>query len=51
MGNPVVHFEFLAKMREREGTKVMGAKAVPGGPVIGLFRDPEGHVIGLAQKA
>jgi predicted enzyme related to lactoylglutathione lyase len=40
----------LEAIEKRGGTKVMGPEAVPGGPIIGLFRDPEGHVIGLVQK-
>jgi uncharacterized protein len=39
----------LEAIEQRGGTKVMGPQAVPGGPIIGLFRDPEGHAIGLAQ--
>jgi len=32
------------------GAKMMGPDIVPnGGPTIGLFRDPEGHVIGLVE--
>lgn len=31
------------------GTRMMGPERVPGGPVIALFRDPEGHVVGLTQ--
>lgn len=41
----------LDAIEKRGGTKVMGPEEVPGGPIIGLFRDPEGHVIGLAQIA
>jgi uncharacterized protein len=29
--------------------RMLGPDQVPGGPVIGLFRDPEGHTIGLTQ--
>jgi predicted enzyme related to lactoylglutathione lyase len=28
---------------------MMGPDQVPNGPVIGLFTDPQGHVIGLVQ--
>ncbi|MGH7660469.1 MAG: VOC family protein [Vulcanimicrobiaceae bacterium] len=31
------------------GTRMMGPDDVPNGPTIGLFRDPQGHVIGLVQ--
>ena len=41
----------LDAIEQRGGTKVMGPDAGPGGPIIGLFRDPEGHVIGVAQGA
>jgi predicted enzyme related to lactoylglutathione lyase len=41
----------LETIEQRGGTKLMGPELVPGGPVIGFFRDPEGHVIGLAQRA
>jgi uncharacterized protein len=29
------------------GKRLMGPDQVPGGPMIGLFADPQGHVIGL----
>ena len=29
--------------------RMLGPDQVPGGPIIGLFRDPEGHTIGLTQ--
>lgn len=32
------------------GTVVLPATAIPGGPTIALFADPEGHVVGLAKK-
>lgn len=38
--------EALAKAESGGGTKVMGPVDVPGGK-IGLFTDPEGHLIGL----
>jgi predicted enzyme related to lactoylglutathione lyase len=38
--------EALAKAESSGGTKVMGPMDVPGGK-IGLFTDPEGHVVGL----
>jgi predicted enzyme related to lactoylglutathione lyase len=31
------------------GTRLMGPEAVPGGPTIGQFLDPEGHLVGLIQ--
>ena len=39
----------LDKAESLGGTRMMGPDQVPGGPVIGLFSDPEGHVIGVAQ--
>ena len=33
------------------GTHMMGPDQVPNGPVIGLFKDPAGHTIGLVQQA
>ena len=39
----------LAKLEELGGKKLMGPDQVPGGPVIALFADPEGHVIGLVH--
>jgi hypothetical protein len=29
----------------------MGPDQVPGGPVIGLFNDPEGHMVGVVGTA
>jgi predicted enzyme related to lactoylglutathione lyase len=31
------------------GTKMMGPDHVPGGPIIGLFQDPQGNTVGLVQ--
>jgi predicted enzyme related to lactoylglutathione lyase len=31
------------------GSRMMGPSQVPNGPIIGLFKDPQGHTIGLAQ--
>lgn len=28
---------------------MMGPEHVPGGPTIGLFKDPQGHTIGLVE--
>jgi len=39
----------FAKIEEHGGTRMMGPDKVPDGPVIGLFRDPEGHTIGLVD--
>lgn len=33
------------------GKRLMGPDEVPGGPVLGQFSDPEGHLIGLVQSA
>lgn len=41
----------LAKAESLGGSRVMGPDEVPGGPVIGQFRDPEGHMVGLVQAA
>ncbi len=37
----------LAQAATLGATRLMGPDQVPGGPVIGLFVDPQGHVIGL----
>jgi uncharacterized protein len=39
----------LQKAETLGATRVMGPMDVPGGPTIGLFNDPEGHLIGLAK--
>ncbi|MGA7356911.1 MAG: VOC family protein [Candidatus Cybelea sp.] len=39
----------FAKIEEHGGTRMMGPDKVPNGPIIGLFRDPEGHTIGLVD--
>jgi predicted enzyme related to lactoylglutathione lyase len=40
----------LAKAEELGGTRVMGPDEVPGGGMIlGMFNDPEGHMVGLIQ--
>ena len=39
----------FGKIESRGGTRMMGPDKVPNGPVIGLFRDPEGHTIGLVD--
>ena len=37
------------KVTRLGGTQVWGPMTVPKGPTIGLFADPEGHVVGLVQ--
>lgn len=39
----------LAKAESLGGTRLMGPDQVPGGPIIGQFKDPEGHLIGVTQ--
>ncbi|MGC9992207.1 MAG: VOC family protein [Candidatus Cybelea sp.] len=39
----------FAKIEALGGSRMMGPDKVPNGPVIGLFRDPEGHTIGLVD--
>jgi uncharacterized glyoxalase superfamily protein PhnB len=39
----------FAKIEEHGGARMMGPDKVPNGPAIGLFRDPEGHTIGLVD--
>jgi predicted enzyme related to lactoylglutathione lyase len=39
----------LAKAESLGGTRMMGPEEVMEGLVIGLFTDPEGHVIGLIR--
>jgi predicted enzyme related to lactoylglutathione lyase len=41
--------EGLKKAESLGGTRVMGPMDVPEGPTIGLFNDPEGHLIGLVK--
>ena len=42
----------LAQAESLGGSRVMGPDTVPGGgPTLGQFRDPEGHLIGLVQSA
>jgi uncharacterized protein len=40
----------LAKAESLGGTRMMGPDEVMDGLVIGLFNDPEGHVIGVIQS-
>jgi predicted enzyme related to lactoylglutathione lyase len=37
----------LAKAENLGGSRVMGPMEVPDGPTIGLFADPEGHMVGV----
>jgi predicted enzyme related to lactoylglutathione lyase len=39
----------LEDVKRLGGTVEDGPYEVPGGPLIGTFRDPEGHLIGLTQ--
>ncbi|MBV9402781.1 MAG: VOC family protein [Candidatus Eremiobacteraeota bacterium] len=39
----------LRKIESLGGKKMMGPEQVPNGPVIALFEDPEGHVVGLVE--
>jgi uncharacterized protein len=39
----------LAKAESLGGTRMMGPDQVPNGPVIGLFRDPDGNSVGVVQ--
>jgi predicted enzyme related to lactoylglutathione lyase len=41
----------LAKAESLGGKRMMGPDEVPGGPVLGQFADPEGHLIGVVQAA
>jgi predicted enzyme related to lactoylglutathione lyase len=41
----------LADAERLGGRRLMGPDEVPGGPVIGLAADPQGHVIGLVAAA
>ena len=39
----------LAKAESLGGDRTMGPDQVPGGPVIGLFRDPDDNTVGVVQ--
>ena len=41
----------LEKAQSLGGTRMMGPDEVMEGLVIGLFRDPEGHTIGVVNRA
>jgi predicted enzyme related to lactoylglutathione lyase len=40
----------LAKAESLGGKTMFGPMDVPGGPTIGIFTDPEGHMVGLFQN-
>jgi predicted enzyme related to lactoylglutathione lyase len=39
----------LEKVASLGGETMTGPDQVPGGPIIALFKDPEGHVVGLVH--
>src|SRR5436305_14972479 len=39
----------LQKVEQLGGKRMAGPMDVPGGPTLGIFTDPEGHVVGLVQ--
>jgi predicted enzyme related to lactoylglutathione lyase len=39
----------LSKIESLEGSTVMEPTDVPEGPIIALFADPEGHLVGLVK--
>jgi uncharacterized protein len=41
----------FAKIEAHGGTRMMGPDKVPNGPIIGLFRDPEGRTVGIVDPA
>lgn len=41
----------LATAESLGGSRRMGPDEVPGGPILGQFVDPEGHLIGVVQSA
>ena len=41
--------ETLTRIEGRGGSKISGPDQVPNGPLVAVFADPEGHVIGLVQ--
>ena len=40
----------LEKIESLGGKKLMGPMQVPNGPIIGMFNDPAGNMIGLVQE-
>jgi predicted enzyme related to lactoylglutathione lyase len=41
---------YLKKVESLGGKTMLKPTAVPGGPSVALFVDPEGHLVGLTQK-
>ena len=41
--------EALRKAERLGGTRRMGPDEAPGGPILGQFIDPEGHMVGVVQ--
>jgi uncharacterized protein len=41
--------ETLSLVESRGGKRVAGPDQMPNGPLIALFADPEGRVVGLVQ--
>lgn len=41
--------ETISRAERLGGKVVMAPTQIPGGPVIAMFEDPEGHVIGLVK--
>ncbi|UWZ86491.1 VOC family protein [Occallatibacter riparius] len=41
----------LSRVESRGGKRVLGPEPLPNGPVIALFTDPEGRVVGLVEAA
>ena len=39
----------LAQAAALGGTRILGPDQIPGGPEIGVFTDPEGHMIGVVR--
>jgi hypothetical protein len=39
----------LAKIESLGGKKLMGPMQVPNGPVIGMFNDPAGNMVGICE--
>lgn len=40
---------YLKKAEALGGKTIMGPTAVPGGPHLAMFTDPDGHIVGLIQ--
>ena len=41
----------LAKAESLGGSRIMGPDQVMEGLIIGLFNDPEGHIVGVTQSS